>query len=70
MYEHGSEGINRQRLPKLIGDMRRFQQVMINLVKNAMKFTFKGQIEIRARYSHSFNSLIVQVKDTGVGIAS
>ena len=55
-------------MPKLNGDVRRFQQVLINLVKNAIKFTFGGQIDIRASYSFQDRSIIVQVKDTGVGI--
>ena len=42
---------------------------MINLVKNALKFTLRGQIKIRAWYSDPLCSIIVQVEDTGVGIA-
>ena len=52
----------------LIGDVRRFQQVLINLVKNAIKFTKHGQIEIQASYSDPLRSIIVLVKDSGVGI--
>ena len=42
---------------------------MINLVKNALKFTNSGQIKISASYSFLLNSLIVHVKDSGRGIA-
>lgn len=56
------------RLGKLIGDKRRLQQVLINLVKNALKFTRKSdRITIRACYREQF--LVVYVEDTGVGIA-
>ena len=29
-------------LPKLVGDGRRFKQVLMNIVKNAIKFTKRG----------------------------
>ena len=57
-------------LPMLIGDVRRFQQVLINLVKNALKFTKQGRIEIEASYSDPLSSIIVLVRDSGVGIDS
>ena len=44
--------------------------MLINLVKNAIKFTNSGEIEIKAWYSFVDRSIIVSVKDTGVGIAS
>ena len=42
---------------------------MINLVKNALKFTTKGQITIKAGYNEEYSCLVVHVCDTGVGIA-
>jgi len=42
---------------------------MVNLVKNALKFTTEGQVQIKASYDTEASSLIVHVKDTGVGIA-
>lgn len=43
---------------------------MINLVKNALKFTWQGKIEIFATYDQTDQNLTVQVKDTGMGIAA
>ena len=55
----------------LVGDERRFKQVLINLIKNALKFTPKGSIEVKTSYHPLENQMLkVQVIDTGVGIAA
>ena len=62
---------NLRKLPmRLIGDERRFKQVLINLVKNSFKFTEKGYILIKAGYNYKEQCLHVSVSDTGVGIAA
>ena len=44
---------------------------MMNLLKNAIKFTQDGLVQIRASYRYfPENLLIVHIKDEGVGIAS
>ena len=53
----------------LIGDSRRLKQVLYNLIKNALKFTKNGLIEVVADYDKSKSMLRVKVIDTGVGIA-
>ena len=54
-------------LPSAHGDERRLTQVLLNLVGNAIKFTDKGEVAIRA--SVSDGSYTFSVRDTGPGIA-
>ena len=42
--------------------------MLINLVKNALKFTRKGNIDIKACFYDQSNLLVVHIKDTGAGI--
>ena len=59
------------KLPLLLyGDERRIKQVLINLVKNAKKFTPKGKIQIKTGYDEQKQILVVHVIDTGVGISA
>jgi signal transduction histidine kinase len=50
----------------IISDPRRIQQLLINLIVNALKFTEKGSVIIDAKLNN--NLLQFTVKDTGIGI--
>lgn len=55
----------------LIGDELRLNQVLINLINNAVKFTEKGGIRFKVnKISQSNNGIILQfsIQDTGIGI--
>jgi signal transduction histidine kinase len=54
-------------LGQLVGDERRFEQVLLNLLSNAVKFTDHGEVTLVAE-RHADNMLQVQVCDTGIGI--
>lgn len=56
---------------RLIGDITRVKQVMINLLGNAIKFTQQGEIELRAELTDPVEGrtgLHVIVRDTGIGM--
>ena len=56
----------------LCGDPGRLRQILINLVGNAVKFTNKGEISVRAALvSETDTEAVVRfsVKDSGIGIA-
>jgi signal transduction histidine kinase len=52
----------------VVGDERRFQQILINLLSNAVKFTEQGEIVLRTQRLASPDRLRLQVVDTGIGI--
>jgi signal transduction histidine kinase len=51
------------------GDIKYLQQILVNLVGNAIKFTSLGEVLIDIR-KHQDTQLIFAVKDTGIGIPS
>lgn len=54
-------------LPPLTGDAQRIQQIVLNLLSNACKFTDAGQIMVCARRQN--DEIIISIRDSGPGIA-
>jgi two-component system sensor histidine kinase/response regulator len=56
---------------RLVGDTLRLRQILVNLIGNAIKFTAKGEIDVRVemtrRDAHGCH-LTFSVKDSGIGI--
>lgn len=52
----------------LQGDAFRLQQIALNLLGNAIKFTDSGSVTLRVRYAQ--RHLVLDVIDTGIGIAA
>jgi len=57
-------------LPRVRGDRDRLQQVIHNLLTNALKFTAYGSITLRAARHADTDEISISLSDTGVGIAS
>lgn len=61
------------RIPKvLIGDSVRLNQILLNLISNAIKFTSKGKIKISVRLVDTSEDKVTiefAVEDTGIGVA-
>jgi signal transduction histidine kinase len=51
----------------LVGDQNRLQQILVNLISNAIKFTKTGGVQVRL-YQAGPAHWAIQVTDTGIGI--
>jgi PAS domain S-box-containing protein len=49
-------------------DRQMWEKIVLNLVSNAFKFTFQGEIEVRLRFTAEHFEL--SVRDTGIGISA
>ncbi len=59
--------------PRWRGDALRINQVLLNLVGNALKFTEKGAVSLRVRLQEedaSSGMLLVEVQDSGIGMTA
>jgi signal transduction histidine kinase len=56
-------------LPELLTDRVKLQEILRNLIDNALKFTSTGRITIRARVAETAGRVAIEVADTGPGIA-
>jgi PAS domain S-box-containing protein len=57
----------------LTGDPLRLEQILLNLVGNAIKFSEAGQITVRARHTGTTNTgvlLRLEVQDQGIGLSA
>jgi len=55
-------------IPFVRGDENRLQQILYNLIGNAVKFTSSGCIRVSSEQEGDF--VRIKIKDTGIGIAS
>jgi signal transduction histidine kinase len=55
-------------LPKVCCDETRIQQVLINLLSNAQRFTKRGSVTLYARHLADEKMVLIGVRDTGSGI--
>lgn len=63
---------------QLNSDLKRFKQLLINLIGNGLKFTVKGGIKVTmmmpedfmAKQNEKLRKIYIEVQDTGVGMKS
>lgn len=58
--------VSLQDIPKLYIDGQRMEQVIYNLIENAMKYTNQGEIKVLSYTENEF--VIIKITDTGIGI--
>jgi signal transduction histidine kinase/ActR/RegA family two-component response regulator len=77
MFEHKAKAkclkfeiLSREDLPEaIVTDPIRLQQILMNLVGNAIKFTSRGHVLIEVLSEEQSAKLIFRVEDTGVGLS-
>ncbi|MBI1328101.1 MAG: response regulator [Alphaproteobacteria bacterium] len=55
---------------RFIGDQFRIQQIMLNLLANAVKFTSQGYVKVVVDRNESNTGILISVADSGIGISA
>ncbi|MFZ3273321.1 MAG: PAS domain S-box protein [Lutibacter sp.] len=58
---------------QFLGDPTRIEQILLNLIGNAVKFTNKGSVQVTLKQLHETDDtseIYFEVRDTGIGIVS
>ena len=53
---------------KVFCDIKRYKQVLFNLIGNAIKFTYTGEIAVNLEFNSVTRIMSTYVRDTGLGI--
>lgn len=67
----GNSFFDKKASPVLIGDPYRLNQVLLNIITNAIKFTEKGSVDIRLSVlndTRTNQTIKVDIEDTGIGM--
>ncbi len=54
------------KFPPLLADKTRVNQILLNIISNAIKFTYDGGVTVSAEVED--NDLLISISDTGIGI--
>ena len=55
-------------VPLLSTDQGKVVQILRNFISNALKFTAQGEVRVSARFDKAQGCVLLQVRDTGIGI--
>ena len=56
------------RCPPVYVDRDMWEKIVLNLISNAFKFTFEGEISVEVEPSQEHSAALLTVRDTGTGI--
>jgi len=57
-------------LPKISADPTRLQQVLVNIIGNAVKYTPSGSVTVKTSFDPLKKTVMIRVSDTGMGISA
>lgn len=57
-----------EKLPPILADKDKLKQILINLIGNAIKYTFKGEVTVSTAFKDK--KVSIKIRDTGVGMSA